>query len=246
MRRLGAMDLDLLEGLLEQHPGSPFFVKDSSLRYVAANRAMARLCGLSSGQELLGVRAGDLFGAERGRYYEALDRTVLTTGRALTNFLEPAAPQDGARVWLLFTRMPVRDVHGGVVGVAANACRLPGGDAAEASYRRLRIAVEQLRSTLDQQISLREIAAKAGASITQLERDFRKVFDMTPSAFRDTLRIDYAKSLLSEQAMSVASVAHACGYADHSAFARRFLKRVGTTPTEYRRGRWSRSVQRQR
>jgi AraC-like DNA-binding protein len=33
----------------------------------------------------------------------------------------------------------------------------------------------------------------------------------------------------------VSSIAHACGYADHSAFTRRFVQAVGTTPSKYRR-----------
>lgn len=236
MRSLGATDLDLLESLLDQHSGLPFFVKDSDLRYVAANRAMARLCGLTTGRELFGRRAGELFGEKLGSHYETLDTAVLTTGRSLTNVLEPTASQQGGRAWLLFTRVPVRDVDGGVVGVAANARQLPSGYATEGCYRRLKAATEHLRTDFDQQVSLREIATRIGTSITQLERDFRKVFDMTPSAFLDSLRLDFAKALLGDQATSVASVAHACGYADHSAFSRRFMKRVGVTPTEYRRG----------
>jgi PAS domain S-box-containing protein len=235
MRCLGATDLDLLESLLNQHTGSPFFVKDADLRYVAANRAMARLCGLSTGSELFGRRASDLFGEELGSHYEALDKAILANGRSLTNVLEPTATEAGARAWLLFTRVPVRDRDGHVVGVAANARRLPSSLATEGCYRRLQLATEHLRSEFDQQVSMRCIAKRSGTSITQLERDFHRVFDMTPSAFLDALRLDYAKGLLADKSIPVARVAHACGYADHSAFSRRFLKRVGVTPTEYRR-----------
>lgn len=235
MRTLGATDLDLLETLLEQHPESPFFVKDAGLRYVAANSEMARLCGLTTGRELLGRRACDLFGEKLGSHYEALDLSVLSTGRSLTNFLEPTSALDGGRAWLLFARVPVRDVGGKVVGVAASACRLPGGHSAEGCYGRLSMAANLLRKSFDQHVSLHEVARRIGTSITQLERDFRRVFKMTPSAFLDSLRIDYAKGLLADPSMSVAGVAHSCGYADHSAFSRRFRKQVGTTPTEYRR-----------
>ena len=37
--------------------------------------------------------------------------------------------------------------------------------------------------------------------------------------------------------MSVAEVAHACGYSDHSAFTRQFRATVGLTPREFRRAR---------
>ncbi len=236
MRSMGASDLDLLEGLLDQHLESPFFVKDRDLRYVAANRAMARLCGLAAGRELFGRRAGEFFSPELARHYESLDAAVLTTGRPLTNVLEATVSRDGGRIWLLFTRLPVRDLRGIVVGVAANARQLPSGQATEACYRRLKAASEQLRQDFDQQVSLRETGRRIGTSIHQLERDFRKVFGMTPSAFLDSIRIHNAKALLVDQAMSVAHVAHACGYSDHSAFSRRFLKQVGMTPIQYRRG----------
>ena len=236
MRLFGATDLDLLEGLLNQHLGSPFFVKDRDFRYVAANRAMARLCGLTAARELVGRRAGEFFGAELASHYENLDAAVLRTGRALTNVLEPTVPQNGGRVWLLFTRLPLRDPNGVVVGVAANARQLPGGDATEACYLRLKAASEHLRLGFDQQVSIREISGRIGTSITQLERDFQRVFGMTPSAFLDSIRIESAKALLMGQSMSVAQVAHSCGYSDHSAFSRRFSKEVGMTPIQYRRG----------
>jgi PAS domain S-box-containing protein len=236
MRMIGATDLDLLEALLDQHLGSPFFVKDRELRYVAANRAMARLCGLATGRELFGRRAGEFFGAELTAHYEALDAAVLATGRSLTNVLEATVSHDGDQIWLLFTRLPVRDLAGIVVGVAANAQQLPSGHATEACYRRVKAASEHLRRDFDQQVSLREIAGRIGTSIHQLERDFRRIFHMTPSAFLDSLRIDNAKAMLVVPALSVAHVAQSCGYSDHSAFSRRFLKRVGVTPIQYRRG----------
>ena len=145
---------------------------------VAANRAMARLCGRAAGQELFG------------------------------RWSSLAVVHTSARAGCPWRRG----------GSSANARQLPNGEGAEACYRRLKLAVAHLRSDFDQQVSLREIATRAGTSITQLEQDFRKVFDMTTSAFLDSLRIASAKGLLAEQAMSVASVARSCGYADHSAF----------------------------
>ncbi len=241
----GAADLDLLEGLLNQHLGSPFFVKDQTLRYVSANSAMARLCGLTAARELIGRRAGDFFGLDLVRHYESLDKGVLTSGRPLTNVLEPTVPRNGERVWLLFTRLPVRDFDGSVVGVAANARQLPAGDATEACYTRVKAATEHLRLHFDEQVSLRETARGIGTSINQLERDFQRVFGLTPSAFLDSVRIDIAKALLVGEAISVARVAQSCGYSDHSAFSRRFLKQIGVTPIEYRRGHRA-SVQQQR
>ena len=236
MRTLGLTDLDLLESLLEHHSTSPFFVKDEQLRYLAANRAMARLCGLSSGHELIGRRASDLFTPSMAEHYEALDRLVLATGRSITNVLEPATRPDGSDAWLLFARVPVRDAQGRTVGVAANASRLPSGASLHASYRRLQAATGLIRRKFDQPLRLSEIAVASGTSMAQMERDFLKVFDSTPRAFLHSLRLQEARALLEDNTLSVASIAHGCGYADHSAFARRFRRETGMTPSAYRRG----------
>lgn len=235
VRTLGTTDLDLLETLFDQHSGSPFFVKDGEFRYVAANRAMAKLCGLESGHELIGQRASDLFSAQLAEHYEALDRAVLQSGRPMTNVLEPTVAPDASPAWLLFVRMPVRDSDGRTVGIAANARRLPSGDTSEACYRRVQRATELLRQNFDQPVSLRSVASEVGTSITQLERDFKRVFEMTPRAFLHLVRLDQARALLEDETLSIASVAHACGYADHSAFSRRFIRETGRTPTSYRR-----------
>ena len=237
MRTLGTTDLDLLEALFDQHSGSPFFIKDSELRYLAANRAMAGLCGVGTARQLIGRRASDVFSRALADHYETLDRSVIETGRPMTNVLEPTLGPDGGTAWLLFTRLPVRDVDGKIVGVAANARRLPAGESTEACYRRLQLATDRLRETFEGPTNLLSVAAAIGISMTQLERDFRKVFGMTPRAFLHVLRLEQARALLEDASLSIAQIAHACGYADHSAFSRRFLREFGTTPTAYRKGR---------
>jgi AraC-like DNA-binding protein len=47
------------------------------------------------------------------------------------------------------------------------------------------------------------------------------------------VRLDAALALLAGAA-SVAAIAHACGYADHSAFARQFRRSTGVSPRDWR------------
>ena len=46
-------------------------------------------------------------------------------------------------------------------------------------------------------------------------------------------RLDAALALLTGDS-SIADIAHACGYADHSAFTRQFRRSTGFSPREYR------------
>ena len=74
-----------------------------------------------------------------------------------------------------------------------------------------------------------ELAALAEVSVTQLERHFRNVFQLTPQQALTKLRIDAAMCLL-RGAGSVADIGLACGFTDQSAFARQFKVAVGMTP----------------
>lgn len=233
MRLLGLADLELLEQLFEQLPHCPFFVKDRELRYVAANSAMARLCGLRRPSELYGKKAQSFFPDGLARRYEALDRQLLANGRAITNKLELS----GAGVesaWLLYSRVPVKDWGGEIVGVAGSSRRLGRPDGADPTYRRLAKIAERLREQSDRTLRLDELADMAGISKSQLERDFLRLFALTPRAFLQHARLERALRLL-ETEMSIAAIAYECGYADHSAFTRRFRESIGTSPLQYRR-----------
>lgn len=226
------LDLALVSGLFARQDDSPFFIKDASLRYVAANPAMARLCGARDVQAMLGQRAAAFFVAAEARRYELLDTAVIEKGAAIVDRLELALGR-GARTWLLFSRLPVRDAHGRVIGVAASARRL--GDAArtQPAVARAAAAVARLESRHDQPLNLAGLAHSSGVSASQLERDFRSLFGMGPQRFLHKLRTEHALELLAGRD-SIATIAQACGYADQSAFTRRFREMIGLTPSAWR------------
>ena len=231
---LGNADLDLLEQLFEGLAESPFFAKDASLRYVVANAAMARLCGARRPADLIGRGARDFFPSADAERYEAFDRQVLAGGLPITNRLDFSVTRDGAPAWLLFSRVPIRNESGEVVGVAGTSRRLPAPNRHDPSYRRLAGAVERIRNRFDAPLNLGDLAAHAGISKSQLERDFRGLFGLTLQAFLHRTRIEHALRCL-EGDRSVADIAQEGGYSDHSAFTRRFRALVGRAPRQYRR-----------
>jgi AraC-like DNA-binding protein len=226
------LDLALVSGLFARQDDSPFFIKDASLRYVAANPAMARLCGARDVQAMLGQRAAAFFVAAEARRYELLDTAVIEKGAAIIDRLELALGR-GARSWLLFSRLPVRDGAGRVIGVAASARRLGDAARAQPAVARAAAAVTRLEARHDRPLDLPALAGSAGVSASQLERDFRKLFGMGPQRFLHKLRIERAIGLLAG-GESVAAIAQACGYADQSAFTRRFREMIGLTPSAWR------------
>lgn len=234
-RHLGGLDLDLIESILNGLTDSPCFVKDAGHRYVAANRAMVFLVGARTRDDMIGKTARDFFPAALVDRYEAFDEQVLSTGIAITDRLDLAAGRRGRPTWLLFSRTPVRDEDGEVVGLVATARALGSLDARHPMHQRLAMVVEQIEANLEQALNLAGLARLAGVSASQLERDFAQVFRITLTQFHHKTRIDRALRLL-RTPVPIAEVAQACGYADQSAFARRFKAMTGVTPGQYRRG----------
>ncbi len=235
VRRLGGNDLNLLEQLFEQLPDSPFFVKDITLQYAAANSAMAKLCGLRRPNDLYGKTAVELFKRSLAVRYEAMDRQVIKSRRALTNVLDPTVMDSKVPVWLIFARVPLFAESGDVVGIVGTSRRLAtgAGAGAGAAYARLAQVAQCIREAMDQPLQLQILAQHAGISASQLERDFRRLFRVTPRGFQQQVRMQRSLELL-ETKKTIADIAYECGYSDHSAFTRRFRDILGMSPREYR------------
>lgn len=94
-----------------------------------------------------------------------------------------------------------------------------------------------LQETLESGESLESLAARLGYSSSQIRRRFRQCFGLSPSAYRETLRLEKAARLLTFTPQGVREIAHRCGYTNHSAFSRAFQRRHGQTPREFRSNR---------
>jgi len=233
---IGTMEqraLELISGLFARQDDSPFFIKDAALHYIAANPAMARLCGARNPEAMLGKRAAAFFPALEAHRYELLDTTVIEKGVTLTDKLKLATGR-GVNAWLLFSRLPVRDPSGKIIGVAASARRLAHTDRSKPSVARAAAAAEELELRFDRPLDLTVLAQRCSISASQLERDFRCVFGVGPQRYLHKLRIERALQLLIGPD-SIAAIAQTCGFSDQSAFTRRFRDVTGLTPTDWRR-----------
>jgi AraC family transcriptional regulator len=83
-------------------------------------------------------------------------------------------------------------------------------------------------------LSLRELAAGACISTGYLSRVFRRHYGIGPVAAFELLRLARAATLLARSNLSVAAVAHDCGFANPYHFSRRFHRIYGQPPARYR------------
>ena len=96
---------------------------------------------------------------------------------------------------------------------------------------------EHIREHFSRPISLAELTAIAGVSVAQLERNCKRVFQLTPRQMIHKARLEESSRLLLHTDLPITEIALRCGYTDHSAFSRQFRALTSLAPTQYRDSR---------
>jgi AraC family transcriptional regulator len=100
----------------------------------------------------------------------------------------------------------------------------------------LRRACQYMMGRLDDgDLSLREVAAVAGLSVSHFVTAFRRSIGVAPFVWLRRQRIERAKELLRDPGLDMTAVALALGYANQSAFGVAFKRETGTTASRWRR-----------
>lgn len=97
--------------------------------------------------------------------------------------------------------------------------------------------VEQFISEhFDMPIKITTLADISGLSLSQLNRQFKAIFHITPQQYIQKKRLEHAIELLEED-YSITEISIKCAYADHSAFCRKFKEMTTMTPSQFKRMR---------
>lgn len=227
-------DVFFAEQLFDTMSDIVFFVKDTEGRYVVVNQTLVRRCGLREKNALIGRKAEDVFPSSLAISYAAQDAIVLRGSRELRDQLELHLYPNRSPGWCLTQKNPLRDERGHIVGMCGISRDLATPDQHHPVYAKIAAAVKYLHQNYAQTVTMAELVKLTGLSIAQLERNFHKIFSLTPLQMMVKIRLDAASIMLAETNTSITEIALACGYQDHSAFSRVFKATVGMTPSEYR------------
>jgi AraC-like DNA-binding protein len=232
--QVSQVEVALLERLFDRSPDVAFFVKDSLGRYVTVNDSLVERHGLNSKSQVIGKCPYEICPGDFGRIPSEQDAKVLRTGRPLLDHLEMQWYRPNAPVWCLTTKLPIIDTGGGVIGLigfsrdvraAVEPGEIPEGFAD---------ALAEFEQTLSAEMTPAWLAQRSQLTLPRLARLTKRLFDLTPGHLITKSRIAAASRMLRETEKSVAEIAHACGFYDHSAFTRAFRSATGITPTKFR------------
>ena len=95
-------------------------------------------------------------------------------------------------------------------------------------------AAEFISNNYTAQITIDDVAAYAGVSRSWLYRGFQRRFGVSPLAYLEDIRLQYAMQLLTRTALQIREIAYSVGYVDALYFSKVFSRRTGLSPTAYR------------
>ena len=161
----------------------------------------------------------DLIGMEDARLHTLLNAYVERAGR------EASRLEMEARAVLVVDHL-LREHHGG------RARRETG-----VADRRIRRVLDRIEGRLGENHGLGELAAEAEVSPAQFVRLFRAAVGVTPHVHVNQRRIERACERLATTRLSVLEIALSLGFSSSQHFATAFRRRLGLTPSQYRRDR---------
>ena len=239
------LPLDLLERLFDTLPDVVFFAKDRRGRYTHGNQTLVDRLRLPSRAQLIGRRADEVFASPLGQRFVEQDEQVLREGREIDGQLELHLFPNRVPGWCITHKLAWREDEpsGGrrgntIVGLVGISRDLPAAGLSHATpaatYARVAQVVERLQRDFAEPLVLSALAREAGLSVAQLGRQIVQLYRLTPGQLLARARLDAALERLAGSDDSIAEIAHGCGYADHSAFARQFKRATGLSPRDYR------------
>ncbi len=99
----------------------------------------------------------------------------------------------------------------------------------------LRRAKEMIASHLVEGLSVERLAQECSLSRSYFTRAFKRSTGLSPHEWLMKLRIDKAKTLMTQSHLPLSQIGLECGFADQSHLSRVFLKQVGVAPASWRR-----------
>lgn len=221
--------------LFDRLPDLHFFAKDRDGHLMFASAGLRERYSMRDELEILGRTDFDLNPDLMAQAYVDDDRRLLSGESEMVERIELWWDGQGMPDWFMVTKLPLLDRRGKVIGVMGLLRRPAEADRELPLFQTVAKAVDILRREFGTAVTIDEVARRCGQSVRQLQRRFQTALGIPPQEFLLKTRVLAAQRLMDATSLSNSEVARNCGFVDASSFAQHFRRRIGMTPTAYRK-----------
>jgi len=209
-----------------------YFAKDRDGRFTYANQLLLKHFGMKSKNEIIGKTDFDILGAEAGQKWQAIDREIMESGKAVVNQIELVGDGRGKVRWFQTTKVALYNSNGEIIGIEGITRDMSLSRDAIEPYSEFKCVIETIQKDFKKNISITDLAREAAMSMSTFERKFKKHFGCTAKMYLKNYRLEEACRLL-RAGYSISETALNCGFCDQSYFSKEFRKVMGVTPRTY-------------
>ncbi len=226
---------EVFSQLLDCDEESNVFIKDRDSVFVWMNRRMLAFVGADP-EHYVGTNDLDYFPADLVQRFLEEDQRVMNTRRAIRNLPQIVTDHAGQMGWFILNKAPILNRQKtkviGLIGMLRDYTRF---SETIRPLHEMQDVISYILCHYPKKILVEELAQKVFLSVSQFNRRFSQMFQMTPCNFILKVRLDATMRLLSESDLPMTTIALRCGFYDSSAFASQFRKRIGCSPLEFRK-----------
>ena len=95
--------------------------------------------------------------------------------------------------------------------------------------------IDYIQANLTQDLSILDLATVTGTSESHFSRGFKQSVGIAPYQYLMQQRVERAKQLLKQPAISISDIALDCGFANQTHLTKVFHQMTGTTPKAYQK-----------
>lgn len=215
-------------------PGYLYFLKEAeNLTYINANERFLDMLSVDI-DGIVGKTDHELFPYFIAEICNKDDKKVITESVSIKNKIEFIPNKHGIVDWCLTSKTPIFNKQGNVIAVAGVSLPFSPSDKGMNPNSEIEPAVQFLRANYTSKIAIPDLAKQVNLSVSSFERNFKKAYHMTVTAYIRYMRVKESCEMLSNSMERIADIALDCGYCDQSHFHRDFKRVMNTSPSKYR------------
>lgn len=223
------------ESFFNDSPDLYAFAKNRKMQFTMMNKPLLRRMGVQTEEDVLGKDDFDFFQPNLAELFREEDREVFETQKPVRNRTWSVPNGKGGLDWYISSKYPLFDHEGEVIGFIGVMRGVTKAGSVLEPYSHMNKVILYIQDHFDEQIEIATLAEMVNLSISQFERNFKKLFNMTPLKFINKVRIDNACEMLINTHATLSEIALDCGFYDHSYFTKIFKNQMSMTPIQYRK-----------